>query len=106
MRSDVSSVVHDQDRVADFVVINAGVYSSDPTGGLKQNLEQMIGLSSKGQEVMLGLVVNPVNVSPQVVRFSKDTLSVDGLEKLSLSDPDALHKLAKLIGFFNSLAPE
>ena len=58
-----------QDRVADFVVVNRGFYTvvgkikGVATGGLYQNLEQMIGLLQKGQKATLGLVVNVIQIS-------------------------------------------
>lgn len=67
-----------QERVADFVVLNKRKYTivgeiKPESGGLNQNMEQMVGLLRKGQKVMLGLVANPMFVSPRVLRCSGDT---------------------------------
>ena len=69
---------------------------------MHHNMEQMVGLLRKGQKVMLGLVANQTFVSPRVLRCSGDTYYFENLEDLQLSNPNHLHKLAKLIVLFNS----
>ena len=66
-----SMMLQCQERVADFVVVvNKNICSifgeiKPEPGGLNQNMEQMVGLLRKGQKVMLGLVANPMFVSPR-----------------------------------------
>ena len=105
----VPMVLQCQERVADFVVVNKNIYIYNivgdvkpDVGGLNQNMEQMVGLLGKGQKVMLGLVANPEYVSPRVLRCSGDTFYFEHLDDLQLSNPNHLHKLAKLIVLFNS----
>ena len=97
-----SMVLQCQERVADFVVDNKNIYSivgeiKPEPGGLNQNMEQMAGLLRKGQKVMMGLVANPMFVSPRVLRCSGDTFYFEHLDDLQLSNPNHLHKLSKLI---------
>ena len=88
-----SIVLQCQERVADFVVVNKNIYNivgeiKPEPGGLNQSMEQMVGLLRKGQKVMLGLVANPMFVSPRVLRCSGDTFYFDDLQ---LSHPNHSH---------------
>lgn len=99
-----------QDRVADFVDVDQGVYTvvgeikSQGTGGIYQNLEQMVGLLQKDQMVMLGLVVYPTKILPQMLVCCKKNITCYPLPSLPLKNCNlgrSLQQLAEMIVFFN-----
>ncbi len=115
-RSESGVVTTAQERVADFVVVNQGVYTvvgeikTEERGGETQNLEQMVGLFQKDQKVMLGLVVNPTYITPQILVRGQEKITCYYLRTLPLDDDDvtlrdSLKQLAEMIVYFNSFRP-
>ena len=51
-----------------------------------QNLEQMAGLLQKDQKVMLGLVMNPTKISPQILVCHEKNITCYPLPTLLLKD--------------------
>jgi len=93
--------------VADFVVVDQGVHTvvgkikSQGTGGIYQNLEQMVGLLQKDQMVML----YPTKILPQMLVCCKKNITCYPLPSLPLKNCNlgrSLQQLAEMIVFFNS----
>lgn len=98
-----------QDRVADFVVVDQGVYTvvgeikSQGTGGIYQNLEQMVGLLQKDQMVMPGLVVYPTKILPQMLVCCKKNITCYPLPSLPLKNCNLGRSLQQLADYQNHL---
>lgn len=100
-----------QERVADFVVENQGLYTvggeikTNTARRLYQNLEQMVGLLQKDQKVMLGLVVNMAKISPQILVVKETGIQQYTLPPLLSNTKElgsSLTTMAEMMVYFNS----
>lgn len=63
-----------------------GEIKSDNTAALSQNVEQMVGLFGFDQKMMLGLVVWPEKIQPQIPVRKGDALELNRMQELSLAN--------------------
>ena len=97
-----------EEKVADIIIRHEDIVFEvkSGAGGIQQNKEQMTGLLQKGQEFILGVVVDPTafSINLFLIQEKERVVYHHILKPISMETDleDGLRKLGELLIFFNN----